>query len=167
MQFDEVVKRRRSIRKYKGTPVPRESILKVLDAARLAPSAGHRQAWHFVVVEDKAMREKLAGRSTWATGAPAMIVGLADQEASPVWCFNDMGIAFEHIVLAATDLGLGTCWMGQTMRDAEIKKLLDIPDRMRVIALTPLGVPQETPVPKERKTLDEIASWERYGVKSK
>jgi nitroreductase len=167
MQFDEVVKGRRSIRKYKSTPVPRESILKVLEAARLAPSAGHRQPWHFVVIQDKAVRENLAGRSSWVAKAPVMIVGLADPEASPVWCFNDMGIAFEHIILAATDLGLGTCWLGQTMRDTEIKKLLDIPDRMRVIALTPLGVPDETPGPKERKTLDEIVSWERYGVKSK
>ena len=165
MEFSEVVKKRRSIRKYKDAPVPKEAILKVLEAARIAPSAGHRQPWHFIVVQDKGTIEKLAGRSKWAAEAPAMIVGLADPKASPSWCDNDVGIAFEHIVLAATDLGLGTCWMGQTRRDAEVKGLLGIPDKFKVIALTPLGVPDETPGPKERKALDEIVSWERYGKK--
>ncbi len=165
MNFEEVIKRRRSIRKYKGTPVPRESILKVLEAARIAPSAGHRQPWHFIVVQDEGTREKLAGRSKWAAEAPAMIVGLADTEASPSWCDNDVGIAFEHVVLAATDLGLGTCWMGQTRRDAEVKALLGIPNRFKVIALTPIGVPDQVPGPKERKSLEEIVSWERFGEK--
>ncbi len=94
-----------------------------------------------------------------------MIVGLADTEASPSWCDNDVGIAFEHIVLTATDLGLGTCWMGQTRRDAEVKALLGIPNRFKVIALTPIGVPDQVPGPKDRKSLDEIVSWERFGEK--
>ena len=165
MEFDDVIKTRRSIRKYKGTPVPRESLMKILEAARIAPSAGHRQPWHFVVVEDKETIEKLAGRSKWAAEAPAMIVGLADPVASPNWCLNDMGIAFEHIVLTATSLGLGTCWMGQTKRDSEVKELLGIPDELNVIALTPLGEPDEVKAPKDRKSLDEIVSWGKYGGK--
>ena len=165
MEFDEVIKTRRSIRKYKGTPVPRESLMKILEAARIAPSAGHRQPWHFVVVEDKETIEKLAGRSKWAAEAPAMIVGLADPVASPSWSLNDMGIAFEHIVLTATSLGLGTCWMGQTKRDSEVKELLSIPDELKVIALTPLGEPDEVKEPKERKSLEEIVSWGKYGGK--
>jgi nitroreductase len=163
MKFNEVIEKRRSIRRYKDTPVPRESILKVLEAARLAPSAANRQPWHFVVVQDVEMRGKLAGRQGWAAKAPVMIVGLADADASPGWCHNDLGIAFEHLVLAATDLGLGTCWMGQTRRDAEIKELLCIPETLGVIALTPLGVPDESPGPKARKPLDQIVSWEEYG----
>ena len=95
-----------------------------------------------------------------------MIVGLADQAASPRWCINDLGVAFEHIVLAATDLGLGTCWMGQLNREELVKSLLDIPDNFRVIALTPLGLPDETPVSKDRKSLDAIVSWEKYGSKT-
>lgn len=165
MEFDKVIKTRRSIRKYKGTPVPRESLMKILEAARIAPSAAHRQPWHFVVVEDKETIEKLAGRSKWAAEAPAMIVGLADPVASPNWCLNDMGIAFEHIVLTATSLGLGTCWMGQTKRDAEVKEILGIPDELKVIALTPLGEPDEIKEPKERKSLEEIVSWGKYGGK--
>ena len=155
MEFDEVIKTRRSIRKYKGTPVPRESLMKILEAARVAPSAAHRQPWHFVVVEDKETIEKLAGRSKWAAEAPAMIVGVADPVVSPNWCLNDMGIAFEH----------GTCWMGQTKRDSEVKGLLGIPDELKVIALTPLGEPDEAKEPKERKSLDEIVSWGSYGGK--
>ncbi len=165
MEFDEVLKSRRSIRRYKDTPVPRESIVKVLEAARIAPSASHRQPWHFVVVEDEGARERLAGRSSWAAAAPVMIVAVADPVASPRWYQNDMGIAFEHIVLAATNLGLGTCWMGQTKRDAEVKEILGIPDEFKVIALTPLGEPDETKEPKERKSLEEIVSWEKFGDK--
>ncbi len=165
MEFDDVIKTRRSIRKYKGTPVPRESLMKILEAARIAPSAGHRQPWHFVVVEDKETIEKLAGRSKWAAEAPVIIVGLADPVTSPSWSLNDMGIAFEHIVLTATSLGLGTCWMGQTKRDSEVKELLGIPDELKVIALTPLGEPDEVKEPKARKSLEEIVSWGKYGGK--
>jgi nitroreductase len=165
LEFDDIIKTRRSIRKYKGTPVPRESLMKILEAARIAPSAGHRQPWHFVVVEDKETIEKLAGRSKWAAEAPVMIVGLADPVTSPSWSLNDMGIAFEHIVLTATSLGLGTCWMGQTKRDSEVKELLGIPDELKVIALTPLGEPDEVKEPKARKSLEEIVSWGKYGGK--
>lgn len=166
MEFDEVIKKRRSIRRYKDTPVPREKILKMLEAARVAPSASNREPWHFIVVEDKETIKKLA-KSDWAAEAPVMIVGLADQAASPNWCINDLGIALEHIVLAATNLGLGTCWMGQTGREEMIRNLLDIPDNFKVVAVVPVGVPDETPSPKERKSLDDIVSWEKYGSKSK
>ncbi|OGD55345.1 hypothetical protein A3K78_07015 [Candidatus Bathyarchaeota archaeon RBG_13_52_12] len=166
MKFEEVLEKRRSIRKYKDTPIPKEKILKILEAARIAPSAGHRQPWHFVVVENKETIKKLA-KQEWAAEAPVMIVGLADQAASPSWCINDIGIACEHIVLAATNLGLGTCWMGQTGREDLVKGLLDVPDNFKVIAVIPLGVPDETPAPKERKSLDTIVSWEKYGSKSR
>jgi nitroreductase len=162
MKFSEVIEKRRSIRKYKETPVPKEKIIKVLEAARIAPSAGHRQPWHFIVVEDKENIKKLA-KSEWAAKAPVMIVGLADQEASPRWCINDLGIAFEHIILTATNLGLGTCWMGQLNREELIKDLLEIPDNFKVMALTPLGIPDETPAAKDRKSLEAIVSWEKYG----
>jgi nitroreductase len=165
LKFEEVLAKRRSIRKYKETPVPRETIVKILEAARIAPSASHRQPWHFIVVEKKETIQQLAKRE-WAADAPVMIVGLADPEASPNRCLNDLGIAIEHIVLAATNLGLGTCWMGQTGREEMIKDLLNIPDKLKVIAVVPIGIPDETPTPKERKSLDTIVSWEQYGVKS-
>ena len=165
MEFDKVIENRRSIRKYKGTPVPRESVLKVLEAARVAPSAMHRQPWHFIVAEDEETRVKLAGNQSWAADAPVIIVFLADPVTSPNWYHNDVGIAGEHIVLAAASLGLGTCWMGSTKRDAEIKEILGIPDELKVIAITPLGEPDEDKEPKDRKSLDEIVSWGKFGGK--
>ena len=165
MKFTEVLETRRSIRKYKDTPVSKEKIHKILEAARIAPSASHRQPWHFIVVEDREKIKKLA-KSEWAANAPVMIVGLADKEASPTWFINDLGIAFEHIILAATNLGLGTCWMGQSNREDLVKNLLDIPDNFKVVALTPIGEPDESPSPKERKSLADIVSWEKFGKKS-
>jgi nitroreductase len=161
LNFEEVLLKRRSIRRYKDAPVPREKTLKILEAARIAPSASNKQPWHFIVVENRETIKQLA-KSEWAAKAPLMIVGLADQEASPNWCSNDLGIAFEHIALAATNLGLGTCWMGQTGREDLIRKLLDVPDKLRPVAVMPIGVPDETPAPKERKSLDDIVSWEKF-----
>jgi nitroreductase len=116
-------------------------------------------------VEDEETRVKLAGRQAWVADAPVIIVFLADPVASPNWCLNDVGIAGEHIVLAARDLGLGTCWCGSTKRDAEIKEILGIPDELKVIAITPLGEPDEDKKPKERKSLEEVVSWGKYGGK--
>ncbi len=162
MEFNDVIKNRRSIRSYKTTPVPREKIMKILEAARIAPSASNRQPWHFIVVQDKATIKKLA-KQAWAEEAPAMIVGLADTVESPNWCQNDMGIAIEHMVLTAWNLGLGTCWMGQTGREDLIRELLDVPDHLKPVALITLGEAKEIPDTKPRKNLDSIVSWEKYG----
>ncbi|TRO52529.1 nitroreductase [Candidatus Bathyarchaeota archaeon] len=165
MQFQELIEKRRSIRKYKPTPIPRAKILKLLEAARIAPSASNRQPWHFIVVEDKDMITKLA-KQPWAASAPAMIVGLADTEESPGWCVNDFGIAFEHLVLAAADLGLGACWMGQSNREDLVRELLDIPEKYKVVAIATLGEADEAPPAKQRKLLESIVSWEKYGKTS-
>jgi nitroreductase len=165
LKYTEVIEKRRSIRKYKETPIPKDDILKILEAARIAPSAGHRQPWHFIVVENKEMIKKLA-KQDWAATAPVMIVGLADRVGSPNWCINDLGIALEHIVLTATDLGYGTCWMGQSNREELVSGLLNVPDNYRVVALITLGVADEAPGPKTRKSLEEIVSWEKYGSKA-
>ena len=162
LEFSKVLRKRRSIRSYKDTPVGRDLIVKVFKAARIAPSAAHRQPWHYIVVEDKEIREKLAGRQGWAKDPPVIIVALADTEASSNWCYNDVGISFEHLILAATDIGLGTCWIGLTRRDEEIRNLLGIPDTYKVIAMTPLGYHDVTPDHKVRKSLEEIVSWGKY-----
>lgn len=165
MDWNLLVEKRRSIRKYKETPLSDGQILKILEAARIAPSAMHKQPWHFVVVQDSEMKIKVAGRQSWAAKAPVIIVALGDPEVSPNWWQNDVGIAFEHIILAAADQGLGTCWMGSTYRDAEIKALLDIPEKMKVVAITPVGIPDEVSGLKERKSLNDISSWEKFGSK--
>ena len=162
MKFKELIEKRRSVRKYKDTPVSKDQIYEILEAARIAPSASHKQPWHFVVVENKETIKKLA-KQEWAATAPLMIVGLADTEVSPVWCANDMGIAMEHMVLAATDLGLGTCWMGQSNRENLVRELLGVPEKYKVVALITVGESAEIPKPRDRKTLDSIVSWEKYG----
>jgi nitroreductase len=164
MELSKVIENRRSIRNYKSTPVPKEKIDKILESARIAPSASNRQPWHFIVVQDKDAIKKLA-KSDWAADAPLMIVGLADTEGSPNWCLNDLGIAIEHMVLTASDLGLGTCWMGQTGREDLIRELLDVPEKFRPVALLTVGESDESPKAKPRKSIDEIVSWGKYGKK--
>jgi len=158
----EVVRKRRSIRRYKSDPVPEDVLNQILEAARLAPSAGHGQPWHFIVVKNSETKRKL-GVSPWAVEAPIVIVGCADTKArQEPTCFVDVSIAFEHIVLAAANFGLGTCWIGYLGADETIKKVLGIPKHMKVVAVTPLGYPAETPGSKERKTLSEIIHYERF-----
>jgi len=158
----EAIRKRRSIRRYKADQVPEDVLNEILEAARLAPSAGHRQPWHFIVVRDAETRRKLA-ISSWAAEAPVVIVGCVDTKsrAEPT-CFIDLAIAFEHILLAAANFGLGTCWMGQLGADETIKRVLGIPEHVRVVAVTPLGYPDETPGPKTRKNLSEIVHYDRF-----
>jgi nitroreductase len=156
LEFTEVVRLRRSIRRYKPDPVPEAVLEKVLDAARLAPSGGNRQPCHFIVVKDPE-RKKMLGVAEWAREAPVIIVGCTEAAGQ-----TDIAIAFEHLVLAATDQGLGTCWMGRWGADADIRKALDIPDSIRILAVTPLGYPAESPAPKPRKPLSQLVHRERF-----
>jgi len=158
----EVIKKRRSIRRYKSKPVAEDILTNILEAARLAPSAGNRQPWHFIVVKDNERKQQL-GIPQWAAEAPIVIVGCADTKTRPEpTCLVDLSIAFEHIVLAATNFGLGTCWIGRLNRDDTIKKTLGIPEHVKVVAVTPLGYPDETPGPKDRKSLSEIVHYEKF-----
>ncbi len=161
MDFMDVIRRRRSIRRYKPDPVPEEILNQILEAARLAPSSGHRQPWHFIVVKDTETKRKLE-LAGWASEAPIVIVGCTDPQVSPRWHIVDLTIAFEHILLAAANFGLGTCWIGKMNFDEIIKEVLNIPKSMKVVAVTPLGYPAEAPGPKERKALSEIVHYERF-----
>jgi nitroreductase len=98
----------------------------------------------------------------WAAQAPVILVVCGDPEISPNWSVVDPTIAFEHMVLAATNRGLGTCWMGRLGRDEAVKSALGIPGHMQVIAITPIGYPDEVPGPKERKSLAEIVHREEF-----
>jgi nitroreductase len=165
LEFMEVIKRRRSIRKYKQDPVPDEIITQILEAARLAPSGSNRQPWHFIVVKDPETKKKL-GLHSWAAEAPVVLVGCIDPTEGR-WYVIDGSIAFEHIVLAATNFGLGTCWMGRFLEnlgetDERIKRVLDIPEHMRVLAVTPLGFPAKEPEQRKIKTLHEIVHYEKF-----
>lgn len=157
----DAVRKRRSVRKYKPDPVPEKVISQILEAARLAPSASHLQPWHFIVVKNTETKNKL-GIYQWAAEAPVVVVGCTDPEPAPRWHTVDLAIAFEHLVLAATSFGLGTCWIGRLGVDETIKEVLGIPAKMKVVALTPLGYPAQAPQPKTRKPFPEIVHYEKF-----
>ena len=167
MDVIEAIRSRRSIRSYKDKPIEDEKLKAILESARLSPSASNRQERKFVVVTDKAMREKLvdaAHGQRFVGQAPVVIVACATETTHIMPCEEpsypiDMAIAVDHITLEAVEQGLGTCWIGAFKQD-EVKKLLGIPDNVRVVALLPLGYPDGTPDPRPRKSLDETVSYE-------
>ena len=161
----EAIRTRRSIRKFRPKPIPDEKLEMILEAGRLAPSAGNRQPWRFVAVKDperKRSLAKAADNQMFIADAGVIIAALGDSETSPRWFRQDIMIAVEHMVLAATALGYGTCWIGAFSED-EVKRLLRIPEELKVIALLPMGFPDEAPVPRERKKVKEIVFLEKYG----
>jgi len=175
MEFMEVISRRRSIRRYKPDPVPEAEIEYVLEAARLAPSWGNTQCWKFVVVTDPKVKEELArAGNSWTAKAPVIIASCADPSISENrtpssakgdqrYYMLDIGIAMEHLILAAADRGLGTCWIGH-FDEAIAKKALGVPENIRVVATTPLGYPDEDPATRPRKSLKEIMCFDKYEV---
>jgi len=164
MEVFDAIRTRRSIRKYKSEPIPDEKLRNILEAARLAPSAGNRQPWRFIVIQNidrKKALAKVVNNQTFLIDASAIIVAIGDPEVSARWNEKDHMIALEHIVLAATALDYGTCWIGAFDEDA-IKHLLKIPVNVKVIAVLPIGVPDETPAPRPRKEFSEIFFKEEW-----
>ena len=170
MEVLDAIKARRSVRAYSPDAVPDELLDKVLEAGRLAPSAHNGQPWHFIVVKDEAKRQEMS-KARWAKflkEAPVVIVGCGDAKASPEWYVVDTTIALQNMVLAATSEGLGTCWIG-SFDEALIRKLLKLPDHMKVVAMIALGHPRKkldltaTVVRgSNRKPMDEVVSSEEY-----
>jgi nitroreductase len=174
MDVFEAVQKRRSIRAYESTPVPREKLEKILEAARLAPSASNIQPWHFIVVTDSEKRKILSreGYAKFLEKSPVVIVGCGDQNASPKWYRVDVAIAMQNMVLTATSEGLGTCWVG-SFEEEEVKQLLKIPENFRVVAVLAVGYSLEKGdisrkilrFIQRRKRLERIVSFEEYGKK--
>ena len=170
MTVHEAIQNRFSVRAYLDKPVEEEKLARVLEAARLAPSAGNRQEWRFVVVQDAATRAELmeaANGQAFVGQAPVVIAACAEGEQHVMTCGQlsypiDVAIALEHIALAATEEGLGTCWIGAFKED-QVKKILGIPDNVRVVDLMPLGYPAAEAPAKRRLTLEEIVKWEKWG----
>jgi nitroreductase len=163
------IRQRCSVRTYKATDVEEDKLKKVLEAARLSPSASNRQDWKFIVVKNKETRKKLAKAAfgqSFIAEAPVVIVACGMDPKAMLACGQpmhtvDVSIAFAYIILQAYELGLGTCWIGAFKED-EVKKILDIPAHVRVVAITPLGYPDQPPSKKSRKSLNEIVSYEKY-----
>lgn len=169
MRIAEVIKERRSVRSYKDLPVPDEKLTRILSAARLAPSAGNRQPWKFIVVRDLERRKALAEAASgqrFVGEAPVIIAAVALDPERLMECgvpsyAVDLAIAVDHITLAATEEGLGTCWIGAFSQD-KVRKILNIPKNHKVVALLPLGYPADTTRTKIRKSLKEIVCYETF-----
>jgi nitroreductase len=161
MDVFEAIRKRRSVRKYTGDPIPREDLEKIVDAGRLAASGNNRQPWDFIVITNRDMIDKLKTAAAWMDKAGAVIAVVLDPTSR--WWLEDGSAAVENMLIAATALGYGSCWLeGYTVpREEEFKEVLGVPKERRLLTLVPLGVPVEWPT-KEKKSLEEVLHWEEY-----
>ncbi|MCG2661107.1 MAG: nitroreductase family protein [Kiritimatiellae bacterium] len=169
MDFTEVVKTRRSVRSYRSDPIPEDVLRRVLDGARMAPSANNIQPWHFLVVKDAAKRRQLAELAAgqmFVAEAPVVIVCCGRRyEDRYSWIRSNMylvdcSIAIDHLTLAARNEGLGTCWIGAFDHDG-VRKAVQVPSGYDVIMLLPIGYPASKTAFREtggRRGLREIVS---------
>ncbi len=165
----EAIETRRSVRKYKPEPVKEEHLKTILEAARLAPSAGNKQPWRFIVVRDSAKKKELAEKASnqnWIGEAGVVIVAIGMPKDDPSvyerWVERDVMTAVEHMVLTAWELGYGTCWIG-AFKQKDVKEALGIPENYSVINLLPIGVPDQKPEPRGRKNFNEVFYCESFG----
>jgi len=169
MDVMTAIETRRSIRQFTSKDIEDEKLLKVLEAARLAPSSSNKQQWKFIVVKERSLIEKFveaADGQMFVAVAPAIIVGCALEPESKMFCGQfrypvDLSIAFSFMLLEAHELGLGMCWIGHFFED-RVKSILHIPEKVRVVAISPIGYPSEDPLQRPRKKLDEIICFDKY-----
>jgi nitroreductase len=162
METFESIHKRRSVRDYTGETIPKENLEKIIDAARMAPSGSNQQTWHFIIVTDKEIIQRLSKAADWMVKAGAVIV-VAMDPSTKYWV-EDGSAAIENILLAATAMGYGSCWVQGNAKphEAEFKLLLNIPEYLNLLTLIPIGVPAVWPEPKDKKTLQAILHWETF-----
>ena len=169
MELYEAIEKRYSVRAYEDRPVEQDKLDRILEAARLAPSGSNRQPWKFVVVRDAATRKKLVPAccdQAFVGQAPVVIAGVGSMPDRTMHCDVpgdpvDVAIAMEHIALAATAEGLGTCWIGAFHQDP-VREVLGISKDAKVIEVMALGYPADRPKAKSRKPVEEIVCYEKY-----
>jgi nitroreductase len=186
MDVFKAIKWRRSVRSFSQRPIERAKVMQILEAARLAPSSSNRQAWHFVVVDDKTIIEQIPGTVPVGTRrivsfvkkAPLVIVGsytkalthYIAQFAGHENHLVDVSIAMSQMTLAATELGIGTCWIGW-YGESGLRRLLKLPRRYKIVALLVLGYPAEPSTEESiagiparpRKAVADIVSHNKFG----
>jgi nitroreductase len=177
MEFMDVVVARKSVRGFMDKAVEDEKLAKVLEVARLAPSWANKQCCRYIVVKDKAKIQEVSGSFSWLKQAPVILVACANPKDSGDrngmnYYLVDVGISMQQLVLAATALELGTCWIG-AFDEAKVKKALQIPENIKVVAMTPLGYPSQkegigskllkTAIKAgKRKPIEEIVHHEKW-----
>ena len=175
MEFYEVLKSRRSIRAYKDTPVEQAALTRILEAGRMAPSWCNRQCWRFIVIQDPVVRKMLGEAISNPSKecyeqAPYVIVVCADPSDSGFmggkeYYMVDCAIAMEHIVLAAANEGLGTCWVG-AFAEYSVRNVLGIPKEVKVVGITPLGYADEEAEQTPRRPIEDMVfhdTWRQGG----
>lgn len=170
MEYSELIAKRYSVRAYRSDPVEEEKLGAVLEAARLAPTAANRQPVQLVVMHTAGREEEIGKiyRRPWFVQAP-LVIGVC-AIASQAWVrasdrFNarliDAAIVADHLILAAADLGLGTCWVAEFNVEAA-RSVLGLPEEAEPVIFTPLGYPADQPGPKTRKSLSELVRYEHW-----
>lgn len=165
MDFYDLINKRRSIRKYSPKPIEEDKLKRILNAAYIAPTAKNLQPFKFLVVKNKEKIEKITSfckKNTFMKDAPIVIVGLANKEESYQILGSyttsemvDLAIAMDHLILAATNEGLGTCWIASFEED-KLRNYLKTEEPYRIVLLTPIGYPLENPEPQPKKKFEEI-----------
>lgn len=186
MDVFKAIQWRRSVRRFSTQKIEREKILQILEAGRLAPSSSNRQAWHFVVVDDPSIINQMPRTVpvgtrrivTFIEDAPLVIIGCYSKAFTHVIAqlaghenhLIDVSIAMAHMTLAATELGIGTCWVGW-FGESRLQRLLGLPRKYKIVALLVLGYPAERSSkasiggipPRPRKSISDIVSYNRFG----
>lgn len=169
MEFSALIRTRYSVRAYQNRPVEQEKLAAILEAARLAPTAANRQPFALLVVKTKGRENELRRiyKAAWFTQAP-LVIGVCalpgkawSRADGKNYADVDATIAMDHLILAAADLGLGTCWIA-AFDQVAAREVLGLPEGVEPLAFTPLGYPADSPRPKTRKALSELVHYERW-----
>jgi nitroreductase len=170
MDFTQLITSRYSVRAYKPDPVEPEKLQQILEAARLAPTAANRQPFQLIVIHTEGRENELQAiyHRDWFVQAPILICAVGVPRNSWVrsddnrrYLDVDLAIVMDHLILAAADQGLGTCWIGAFNARAA-RAALSLPDDVEPLIFTPLGYPADLPGPKERKPLEELVRYEKW-----
>ncbi len=173
MEVFEAIKNRRSIRKFTNQTVPKEMVEKLVEAARMAPTAGNAQAYQLVIVRQEEQKQRLShaafGQKQVQTASVVFVVcadlkkaqeSYADRGQN-LYCLQDTAAVTQNIILTAFSLGLGTCWIG-AFKEEEVKKVLNAPEGMRPVAMIPVGYPAESPPQRTRRLPAEFVHQETF-----
>ena len=172
----EIIKERRSVRRYKDESIPEEMIQKFLMAAKWAPTAGDVQAWDFIVIKDQEVKERLceaALRQSPIKEAPVVIAVCANQNRSAriyrnrgasLYCYQDTAAAIQNMLLTIHANGYGAVWIG-AFSDSRVAEVLNTPEGIRPVALIPIGRPAESPSPTPRYKLKKVTHLNQFGQK--
>jgi len=171
MNFNELARRRYSVRSYQSTQIEKEKLIQIVEAALLAPSAVNFQPWKFVIVTEPALLNSLheCYHRDWFKSAPACIVAIGDHDKGwhrpsddKDYTDIDVAIAVDHLMLAATEIGLGTCWICHFNAE-KCAEIFNLSSNFEPIALIPIGYPLPGTIPeKKRKPFEQAVLWNRF-----